>query len=343
MIKSRVVVFPKFSSGNAYQENFYRPLINDGWAVLEWDLVFSLRRQDILHIHWPEAWSWASGWKRRRILVYVFFLPILKKMCGFKVINTVHNLAPHGKVMSRLGRWVYPRLINCCDAFIHMSVAGKAQFLVRNPHLTHKVHEVIPHPDYRPQLSNLTREEARDQLALMPHEFRVVLFGAIRENKGVGRLIDSFIQSAGDRASLWIGGKCQPEMERELRSKIACDSRIEFNPQFIDDQFMELQVKAADLVVLPYTSSLNSGVIVYALSCGAHVLAPESAVFRELDLLIGGGHVSFFKQDHFFDELKRILKFPRAMHSDPANLDALFGAEVQLKLLDFFVSLRNGS
>ena len=76
---------------------------------------------------------------------------------------------------------------------------------------------------------------------------------------------------------------------------------------------------------------------------------PPDVVQRYLDAMerLSIDYIEFgfrgFKQDQFFDELKRTLKFPRAVHSDTADLDALFGAEVQLKLLDFFVSLRNSS
>lgn len=338
----RIIVFPLIEKGNPYQVNFYRPLKEAGWDVRDWGLFRPVLPGELLHVHWPEAWAWTDGWGRLVRLLFIGLLPILKCVFGLRVLNTVHNLKPHDG-FSRIGRWVYDRTLNACDVFIHLSEAGKCLFLENRPEFSEREHVVIPHPDYRPQLSDMSRINARAVLALKEEHERFVFFGGIRPNKGLERLIASFREYDNMNASLWIGGRCSPGVECAIYESIVDDHRIEFVSGFIDETDLEVQVKAADLVVLPYTSGLNSGVIFYALSCGAHVLVPDTEVFREVDRLIGGGRVSFFGQDQFTAEFKRILKSSRVIHPNPVDLDALFGPKVQLKLLDFFASLRNSS
>ena len=334
----RVIVFPSITEGNPYQINFYKPLEDAGWKVRNWSLFRLVLSTELLHVHWPEAWAWADRWERLGRLLFIGLLPILKRAFGFRVLNTVHNLKPHSG-FSRVGRWAYDRTLNTCDVFIHLSEAGKRLFLENRPELSVREHVVIPHPDYRPQLSDMSRSDARSKLELREEGKRFVFFGRVRPNKGVERLINSFREYDDMNASLWIGGKCAPDVERDIRESIVGDRRIEFTPGFIDEADMEAQVKAADWVVMPYSSGLNSGAVIYALSCGVRVLVPDSEVLRELHRLGGCTHMHFFEQHSFAHKFKEIVALPICENLKEFNLDALHGDDIKSKVLSFFVKL----
>ena len=325
-----VAVFPK-SSQNPYVANFYSELDSKEVHILDkvkWEFPL---KADVLHIQWPEAWLWSQKKEiRKKNLKFILLCASKHKSIGLKVVNTVHNLRPHKK-QTFFERVVYWYITRKCDGFIHLTEAGMESFFKKHRWAKRKKNTVIYHPNYDAQLSSITKSEAREKLSLGVDEVRIVFFGRILPYKGVNQLIDAYLErSEVDGTSLWIGGPSDQESTQQISSKVSVDDSIEFSPGFVDDAHLELQVKAADWVVLPYSSGLNSGVAIYALSCGTRALVPDSPVMREMEHVTKFPSFKYFSKKDFREKLDSILSDGRMMDPAPdiSKLDpAIIGAQ----------------
>jgi glycosyltransferase involved in cell wall biosynthesis len=156
-------------------------------------------------------------------------------------------------------------------------VAGKAVTVIRHP-----INDAFPDTD-------LTPSQAKRQLGLQENEKAILFFGRIRPYKGIEHLLAAFHLLA-DRHSdyrLIIAGEPKKGSE-EYRSQIEQAVKTEFAPdqiilkiQFIPDAEMEVYLKAADVLVLPYKEIFQSGVLFLAYSFGLPVVATDVGSFRE--------------------------------------------------------------
>jgi D-inositol-3-phosphate glycosyltransferase len=62
---------------------------------------------------------------------------------------------------------------------------------------------------------------------------------------------------------------------------VDCQDRILLRTQFIPDEEMEVYLKAADVLVLPYKEIFQSGVLFLGYSFGLPVIATDVGSFRE--------------------------------------------------------------
>lgn len=331
----KIRVYPR-GADNPYVDNFFGFANKKGLWHKDNSIVKLIFNTDVLHIQWPEAWRWGDAIERLRMVFYFVLLPVWKVLFQIKVINTVHNLRPHDTT-SWFAKRLYVWTLKNCDGFVHLTDTGKKQFLDIYPWAKKKQHTTIPHPDYRSQLSCVGNEDARKKLDLPTGQVRVVYFGHVKPYKGVERLIKAFVNAKvpAETGSLWVGGNASDEMKEVLISLANGHSNITLELNYINDTDLEMQVKAADWVVLPYFSGLNSGVAVYSLSCGARALVPDTEVMHELDDLTGGGSFEYFTKDNFSDVLVSLFsKTTRGMTRD-VNLQKLDRELIGSKYLEF--------
>jgi D-inositol-3-phosphate glycosyltransferase len=149
---------------------------------------------------------------------------------------------------------------------------------------------VIRHPinDAFPD-TELTPGEARQRLGIGKNEKTILFFGRIKPYKGLEDLLVAFQQLAAkdSHARLIIAGEAQkghkdylsevkPLMVKELER-----GQIILKVQFIPDEDMEIYLKAADVMVLPYKEIFQSGVLFLSYSFGLPVVATDVGSFRE--------------------------------------------------------------
>jgi D-inositol-3-phosphate glycosyltransferase len=213
------------------------------------------------------------------------------KLCGKKIAFTAHNVnqARRDANDSRLNRITLRIQYGFCDhIFVHTNkmkdelcqdfgVAEKAVTVIRHP-----VNDAFPDTD-------LTPPEAKRQLGLEENEKVVLCFGRIRPYKGIEHLLAAFRLLATKHSNyrLIIAGEPKKGSE-EYRNDIEQIAKTEFTLdqiilkiQFIPDAEMELYLKAADVLVLPYKEIFQSGVLFLAYSFGLPVVATDVGSFRE--------------------------------------------------------------
>jgi D-inositol-3-phosphate glycosyltransferase len=235
----------------------------------------------ILHILWNNK---IELFDRTLLMAYY-------RLCGKKIAFTAHNVNQARRdakdsLLNRLTLRIQYRL--CDHIFVHtkkmkdelcqdFGVAEKAVTVIRHP-----VNDAFPDTD-------LTPSQAKRQLGLQENEKAVLFFGRIRPYKGIEHLLAAFHPLAANHSDyrLIIAGEPKKGSE-EYRHQIEQTVKTEFKPgqiimkiQFIPDEEMEVFLKAADVLVLPYKEIFQSGVLFLAYSFGLPVVATDVGSFRE--------------------------------------------------------------
>ncbi|NIR28093.1 MAG: glycosyltransferase [Gammaproteobacteria bacterium] len=300
----RVVASPAFKgrAANPYTWSLYDRLGRLGVEVTE----FTRRRilagsgADIWHVHWPEGVLVPPNPLKAFVkLQTLLFLLRWARLKGVRVVWTVHNLGshPHERRHRWLEAWFWRAFIPKVDAYISLTETGRELATRRFPALAQVPGFVIPHGHYRGLYPDeVSRADARARLDL-PSKARVALFiGQIRPYKNVPGLIEAFAQLPDEDARLIIAGRVRTRRLREiLEEKIFGDLRIRAHLDFVPAAEMQLYLRAADLVVLPYDEVLNSGSALLALSFDRPVLAPAKGALRELAGTVGSEWVRLFE------------------------------------------------
>jgi D-inositol-3-phosphate glycosyltransferase len=293
----------------------------------------------ILHILWNNK---IELFDRTVLMAYY-------KLCGKQIAFTAHNVnqARRDAKDSLLNRITLRIQYRLCDhIFVHtkkmkdelchdFGVAEKAVTVIRHP-----INDAFPDTD-------LTPPQAKRQLGLEENEKAILFFGRIRPYKGIEHLLAAFHLLA-DRHSYYrliIAGEPKKGSE-EYRHQIEQTVKTEFAPdqiilkiQFIPDVEMELYLKAADVLVLPYKEIFQSGVLFLAYSFGLPVVATDVGSFREE---IVEGRTGFLCQPgdpaelakaietYFASDLYRSLKVRRQEIKDYADANHSWNAVADL-------------
>jgi glycosyltransferase involved in cell wall biosynthesis len=213
-------------------------------------------RADVVHWQWlsvEQLDAWLLPGRRPRVL-------------------TAHNAIAHeqrpGQAAARR------RLLRAMDAVVvHSSYgASQAERLGADPARV----RVIPHGAF----DYLTRQEGElplpDELAAVERPV-VLFFGLIRDYKGVDVLLRAW-RSVPD-AELWIVG--MPRVETAPLRALAGE-RVRFVSRFVDDLELPAYFRRAEIVVLPYRSADQSGVLYTALAFGKPIVCSDVGGFGEL-------------------------------------------------------------
>ncbi len=236
----------------------------------------------ILHILWNNKFEFFD----RSILMLYY------KVLGKKIALTAHNVnqARRDAKDSWLNRATLRIQYRLCDhIFVHTQKMRDE--LCQDFGVSEKVVTVIRHPvnNAFPD-TELTPAEAKRRLGLRDGEKAVLFFGRIRPYKGIEYLLDAFrLLSANEQAHyrLIVAGepkKGSEEYLHEIQQSIQRDfkpGQVILRIQFIPDDEMELYLKAADVLVLPYKEIFQSGVLFLAYSFGLPVVATDVGSFRE--------------------------------------------------------------
>jgi len=238
-------------------------------------------RPRILHILWNNK---IELFDRTMLMLYY-------KIQGKKIALTAHNVNQarrdsNDSLLNRLTLRIQYRLTD--HIFVHtkkMKTELVEDFGVRERTVTvirHPINNAFPDTD-------LTPAEAKRRLGVRDDERTILFFGRIRPYKGIEILLAAFRQLLTSHANyrLIIAGEPKKgsedyldEIQRTISREFS-KGEIILKVQFIPDEEMELYLKAADVLVLPYKNIFQSGVLFLAYSFGLPVVATDVGSFRE--------------------------------------------------------------
>ncbi len=212
-----------------------------------------------------------------------FFAPSLGhvakklKKKGVKTVCIIDNAIPHepkffDKPLTRL-------FFKQCTHFVVMSEAVKKDLLQLKPDANY-IH--LPHPLYNHFGEKNDRKEACSHFGLDVAKKTLLFFGLIRDYKGLDWLIQT-MSLLDDSYQLLIAGECYGSFEKYemLINQSPAKNRIKAFNRYIDDAEVPFFFSVADLLVLPYKSATQSGVIPIAYHFGLPVLATDVGGLRE--------------------------------------------------------------
>ena len=140
---------------------------------------------------------------------------------------------------------------------------------------------------------------SRQHFGFTPGEQVLLVLGAIKPYKGLLELahtIDEFTREHPRKATLLIAGSAGEDAgTRELLDIADIHPATHVLPERMLSEDVGLLFAAADVAVVPYKASLNSGALVLALSMGKPVLARSTA--GSTHLLQGGAGI-VYDDDH---------------------------------------------
>jgi D-inositol-3-phosphate glycosyltransferase len=233
----------------------------------------------VFHIQWPYKFVFLD-----RVV-----LPLFYRLVGKKLVFTAHNVdsgVRDGR-SSWLNRWSLKALYWSVDHIIVHTARMKSELMSWFDIPSEKI-SVVPHginsvvPD-----TALTRAEARAWLRLGDDEQVLLFFGLIDRYKGLDCLVEALIQlkSSGMKLRLVVAGRVKecPEYWQGINNRINADlgESVICHTHYIPDELVERYLKAADVLVLPYRSVFQSGVLFTAFRFGLPVIATDVGALRE--------------------------------------------------------------
>ncbi|HEY8259046.1 MAG TPA: glycosyltransferase [Gemmatimonadales bacterium] len=311
----RVLAWPGLGARaqNPYTSLLYTHLERLGVRVQEFSPGRALRGgYDILHVHWPDKALDADSWAGRAIrAVAARALVGIARLRGAHVVWTAHNAEPHESTHPALERWFWSGFVRQVDAVLHPSAAGQRAVETRYPALARLPHAVVAHGHFRGAYPDtIGRDEARARFAI-PAGARVLAFvGRVREYKNVPHLVRTMRAlppDAGDLVLLIAGAPQTPKLAAEIRAAAADDPRVRLQLQHVPEVEVQSYLRAADLVVLPFTEITNSGSAVLALSFDRPVLVPALGAMGELRQQVGTDWVHTYQGELTPDTLAAAL------------------------------------
>jgi glycosyltransferase involved in cell wall biosynthesis len=204
---------------------------------------------------------------------YWLFLRSLGKRRQPKCVFICHNVMEHepNRIKSTISR----RVLNCADFFVTHSQWDRdnlARWL--GPSRAGAI-RVCPHPVYEHLTQPvLSKAEAKAELGIRAE--RVVLFfGFIRDYKGLRYLIESLPQvRAKLDVHLLIAGEIWGDATpyHELISRLGISDSVTFVEGYIPNEEVARYFAVSDLVVIPYVTATQSGIVQLAYGFGKPVV-----------------------------------------------------------------------
>jgi len=206
---------------------------------------------------------------------YTFIAKQLKKQT--RIIALLHNALPHephffDKPLAKL-------FLKQCSGFVAMSEAVRNDLLSLYPEA---LYTLLPHPLYDHFGEKTNKQAACMQLGIDSAKKILLFFGLIRDYKGLDLLIDS-LSLLDESYHLIIAGESYGDFGKYNRQIEASPAkqRITVLNRYIDDNEVPLLFSASDLLVIPYRSATQSGVIPIAYHFEVPVLATDVGGLKE--------------------------------------------------------------
>ncbi len=229
------------------------------------------------------------------LLVFKYWLPFfgpcfgtiakrVKKKTNAKVLFICDNIIPHER---RLGDVVFTKYaFRAADYFIVQSKSVEHDL---NKHFPNSTYRLVPHPVYENFGSPIPKEEARAALNIKQKNV-LLFFGYVRRYKGADILIEAFKLLTSHYSpltthQLLVVGEFYDD-EQKYRQQVKdlnlCakgasasggESYIRFVSDYVPNDEVAKYFCASDVVVLPYRSATQSGIVQIAYNFNKPVIA----------------------------------------------------------------------
>jgi len=282
---------------NPFQALLYRSFGASGVAVApilrghDFRVVSGFSRlsaSQTIHFHWL-SWALAHVSDRddadRKVAGLLGRVEQFSK-AGGRVVWTVHNVYPHDADHVELELKLQQGIADRADV-VH--VMADATTTAMQGVLTIDPAKIVtaPHPSYVGAYEDVvSRADARAALGIDADETVFVLFGALKKYKALHQTLDAFEEVCGDdpsgRLRLLVAGHPDDDpVVQDFVDRCLAHPRVLIDPRRVTGDKAQYFLRAADVGLVTYERSLNSGAALLYLSFGLTVVATDTPVFRE--------------------------------------------------------------
>ncbi len=220
----------------------------------------------------PFSWLRAFLWLKQikpDLIVFKYWMPffapcyaaiafLATRILHIRTIYICDNIVPHEKKpFDSFFSWLGLRFI---DYFIVQSRSVRDDLLHLKPEA---VYREVPHPVYEIFPPSLSKNESKRLLGILDKKV-ILYFGYIRRYKGLNYLIHAMPEILKSmKIKLLVCGEFYEDKEETYRlvDRLGLKSNVILYDQFIPNEEVNRYFCAADLVVLPYTSATQSGIV----------------------------------------------------------------------------------
>lgn len=230
------------------------------------------------------------------LLIFKYWLPYfgpcfgtiarrVKKKTGAKVLFICDNVIPHER---RPGDVLFTKYaFKQADYFIVQSESVERDLLTFFPGA---VYTKSPHPIYEYFGLQLSKTDARSRLNVAEEKV-ILFFGYIRAYKGLSVLIDAMKELERWQAdlgtiNLLAVGEPYEDVKKYYRriEELRLGPRIRIISDYVPNDMVAVYFSAADVVVLPYLSATQSGIVQIAYNFDRPVIVTDVGGLSEVTL-----------------------------------------------------------
>ena len=229
---------------------------------------------------------------------------IKKTLPRTKIIAVCDNIIPHEQ--SIFDKQLIKLLFSKIDGFIVMSDQVKDELLYIKPKAQYKklFHPVVLKKE------KYSQDKVRQELKIYNDKI-ILFFGFVRPYKGLDTLIEANqdLSQKLQNYKIIICGECYGNENKynDMISRFSKNNEIEWINKYLPEKIASKYFAAADIVVLPYKSASQSGVIPLSYSYEKPVIASNIKGIKEMvqDEKTG----LLFKKSDSRDLSAKIVKF----------------------------------
>ncbi|MCM1495517.1 MAG: glycosyltransferase family 4 protein [Bacteroides sp.] len=168
------------------------------------------------------------------------------------------------------------------------------------------------------KLQNMSSQEAREQLHISADNQVLLFFGFVRKYKGLKYLLQAMPRVSRELSNikLFIVGDFGSDKQEylEMIQNLKIQAYIEIHDGYIPDKEVEKFFAASDVVVLPYESATQSGIVQIAYGFGTPVIASNVGGLPEV---VVDGKTGFITNAKDSDDLAgKIIQFFNEKRAD---------------------------
>lgn len=281
------VLYLHFFRENPYHIRLKDDLLKYGIKVLGTESVPGVGNlPDILHIHDPHSSILVNSEKIARIRMQVY-LDNLDRIIetGSRIVLTLHDLVNHAGVHPKLDADITGSVLERSSKVVFHSESARSEALKMFPGSWDERSTIIPHPNYIGAFHNrFGTTGAGIRMNIRRASTTLLVFGAIRSNKGYNRILEAFHTYQPRKSmQLIIAGPYHVTSPYKIIGNYCdMDKRIVFRPGPVQNHNIPLLFATADYAVFPYKGVATSGALSLAMSLSKAVIAPKELAFEEL-------------------------------------------------------------
>ena len=204
----------------------------------------------------------------------------IKKYLDANIMAICHNIIPHEEHL--LDTRLTKRFFCFIDSFIVLSKKVENELLNIVPGAKYKY---SPHPVYNIFKNTLSKEQAKAELNIATKKV-LLFFGLIRKYKGLDILINAMekINTELDDYTLLIVGECYENKAKytDLIKNAGITDNVQCHYSFVPDNEVGKYFSASDVVVLPYKSASQSGIVQIAYNFDTPVIVSNVGGLPEI-------------------------------------------------------------